>query len=73
MPGREAEAAFLVEALATFRVRLREADASEDALMGAMRDDLEKNPSDDHPGRRPGSRRGPLPSHLVGETDDNGT
>ena len=60
-PGREAEATFVMEALATFQAQLREAETSEDALMEAMRDDLHKNPSDDHPAPRPGSCRGVLP------------
>lgn len=61
MPDREVEAAFVMDALATFGVRLREAEASEDALMELMRDDLNRNPSNDHPVRRSTSWRGVMP------------
>jgi hypothetical protein len=61
MPGRQAEATFVIEALATFRVRLGEAEASEDALMELMRDDLHRSPSDEYPVRRSTSGRGVMP------------
>jgi hypothetical protein len=44
MPGREAEATFVMKALATFWVRMSEAEACEDKLMEVMRDDLNKPP-----------------------------
>lgn len=56
-PGREAEAAFVMDALATFQVRMREAEASEETLMGLMHDDLDRNPGDDHPPHRATPRR----------------
>jgi hypothetical protein len=39
-----------MEALATFRVRMSEADTKEDILMDLMRADLNKNPVNDERG-----------------------
>ncbi len=66
MPGREAEAAFVMEALATFRVRMSEANACEDVLMDLMRADLNKSPINDE--RRAAARQAsanPIPDHNI--------
>ena len=72
MPGREAEAVFVMEALATFRVRMSEADAKEDILMDLMRADLSKSPVNDERGAAARQSCLLLRSHITTATTGDG-